>query len=199
MTVVRCCRPEARARPGHRCQCEPDGDCDRHRNLGIDSEPRERERYRRHQADRGSGQPRRHHSHHRRSGYGGTPHSHGNGRRDPVGRDRRIRSTMRPGNGGMSDPWQLLQRLHAVPERPRAERRTDCSRLSADPARCQPPGGHRQRRGGAKSAGGIRADSCRVRYSARSPALASATRCPRFRRRPACGAHPCCCTGSSGT
>ena len=152
-------------RLGHRCQCEPGGDCDRHRDLGIDSEPRERERDRRHQADRGPGQPRRHHSHHRGSGHGGTPHANGDGRRDPVGRDRRIRS-QRPGNGGVPDPWPLLQRLHAVLEPPRAEGRTYCGVLSADPARCQPPGDHRQRRGRTESARRIRTDPCRVRHSA---------------------------------
>ena len=46
--------------------------------------------------------------------------------------------------------------------------------LSANSARSQPSGGHRQRRGGAESARCIRTDSCRVGHPARSPAVASA-------------------------
>ena len=71
-----------------------------------------------------------------------------------------------PATGECLIPGHCFSDYTQFLNRPRAERRTHCGVLSADPARCQPPGGHRQRRGRTESARRVRTDPCRVRHSA---------------------------------
>ena len=87
-----------------------------------------------------------------------------------------------PATGRVPHPGQLLQRLHAVPGSPRAERGTDCGVLAADSARRQPSGRHRQRRGRAASGRCNRTNSGRVRHSAAGRTPASPSRLPAHSR-----------------
>ena len=87
----------------------------RHGDVGIDPEPGERERCRRHQADGGTGEPRRHHSDHRGSGHCRTDHAHVTDAAILLGvlagfdpNDPATAACLKPGN--------CFQRLHEVPE-----------------------------------------------------------------------------------
>ena len=98
---------------------------DRHRDVRLDSQPGDGERTRGHQADRRADQPRRDHPDHRRSGHGRSARANGDRCRDRARGHRRLRSE-RSGDQGVSDAWQVLQGLHALPRRERAQRRAHC-------------------------------------------------------------------------
>ncbi len=108
---------------GHRDRGELLGRERGHGNLGLDPEPRQPEHAGRGQADGGSHQPLRRHSHHRGPGHRGSHGAHGHGRRHPSRRARRRRA--RPQR--RVDPWlpaAARARLHALPQ---SQRATGCA------------------------------------------------------------------------